>query len=361
MKVWFDARMLGFSGIGTQVEHTLSELIRRKQPVTIPIGRKDQLEKLLPNYTGEVIEFTKPIYSLSEQIQFPKPPSDAILHIPHYAAPIRWLSKSVVMVHDLIHLQSDEFSAPHLRLYAWFVLKTVAKRAKAIITVSNYTKDCLIERFPEAADRVTVIHNGIDHNVFFPAGGREIADFKKKFDLPDSFFLCVGIGKRHKNVDFVIRSLSALWKNSEIDLPLVLAGTGGSIPNYVQEAIRETDVSSFVKVMPFLDESELRELYSSATALIMPSLIEGFGFPAVEAMACGTPVIVSNRASLPEICGKAGLYFDSEDETDLQEKIIELVKRPSLADRMVAAGINQSSRFTWKEHVDLLISVYRSL
>ncbi|MBW7856780.1 MAG: glycosyltransferase family 4 protein [Leptonema sp. (in: Bacteria)] len=361
MKIWFDARMLGFSGIGTQVEHTLSELIRRNDPVTVPIGSSEKIRKLIPSYDGEVIEFTKPIYSLSEQIQFPKLPKNTILHIPHYAAPIRWLSRSVVMVHDLIHLQSDEFSAPHFRAYAYMLLRSVANRAKSIITVSNYTRDCLVEKFPKAANRITVIHNGIDHKVFYPSTGKEVAAFKNKFNLPELFFLCVGIGKRHKNVDFVIRALSALWKNSEIDIPLVLAGTGGSVPGYVQQAIRATGSSSFIQVMPFLDESELRALYSSATALIMPSLIEGFGFPAVESMACGTPVIVSNRASLPEICGKAGLYFNPEDESDLQEKIVELTRRPSLADRMVASGINQSARFTWQEHVDLLISVYRSL
>lgn len=361
MKILFDARMLGFSGIGTQVEHTLSELIRRQEPLTIPIGSREKIRKIIPSYEGEIIEFTKPIYSLSEQIHFPKLPKDAILHIPHYAAPVRWLSRSVVMVHDLIHLQSAEFSAPHFRAYAWMLLRLVANHAKAIITVSNYTRDCLLERFPKAANRVRVIHNGIDHEVFYPSTGKEVATFKKEFNLPESFFLCVGIGKRHKNVDFVIRALSALWKSSEIDVPLVLAGTGGEVPIYIQEAIQATDSSSFITVMPFLSEAELRALYSSATALIMPSLIEGFGFPAIEAMACAIPVIVSNRASLPEICGKAGLYFNPEDESDLQEKIVELTRRPSLADRMVAAGINQSARFTWQEHVDLLISVYRSL
>jgi glycosyltransferase involved in cell wall biosynthesis len=366
-KVWYDARMLGFSGIGTQVKHTLEELLRRQDPETVPVGNARTLYSYFPEFKGRVVEFSAPVYSIKEQILFPSPGKDAILHIPHYAAPVRFLSQSVVVVHDLIHLQSDEFAAPHFRLYARTLLGRVAAKAAAIVTVSDYTRNCLLERYPHAADRTTVIHNGIDHSIFRPASGKEIAGFRKRYGLPDQYLLCVGIGKRHKNVDFLIRSLAPLWNSKKgsgkkvLSLPLVIGGTGGMLPDYVQRAVMETGVQSHVIVLPHLQEQEMRAMYSAARCLIMPSLLEGFGFPVVEAMACGTPVLSSNRASLPEIAENAALYFDPTNEEDLREKLMELLKRPALIDRMVMQGVKRASRFTWKEHVDLLMAVYHRL
>src|SRR5690606_34667768 len=104
-----------------------------------------------------------------------------------------------------------------------------------------------------------------------------------------------------------------------------------------------------------------RPLYSAASCLRMPSLLEGFGFPVAEAMACGTPALSSNRASLPEIGENAALYSDPTDEEDLRAKSMELLKRPALADRMAMQGVKRAARFTWEEHVDLLTAVYRRL
>lgn len=367
MKVWYDARMLGFSGIGTQVQHTLAGLFQRTNPETVPVGNAATVRRFFPEFEGSVVEFDAPIYSIKEQIRFPAPDKGAILHIPHYAAPVRLLSRSVVVVHDLIHLQSDEFAAPHFRMYARTLLNRVAAKAAAIVTVSNYTRNCLLERYPHAADRTTVIHNGIDHSLFYPATGKEMTQFRKRYNLPGQYLLSVGIGKRHKNVDFLIRALAPLWKDSGTAgkkaalLPLVIAGTGGTLPHYVQQAVTETGVQSHIIVMPRLEEQELRPLYSAASCLLMPSLLEGFGFPVAEAMACGTPVLSSNRASLPEIGENAALYFDPTDEEDFREKLMELLRRPSLADRMATQGVKRAARFTWEEHVDLLTVVYRRL
>ena len=353
--------MIGFSGIGVQVQSTLSELLRRPAVDLTLIGDSSKLRPIFPEFQGKIVDSKLPIYSIREQIAFPGPEAGAILHIPHYAAPVRFLSRSVVMVHDLIHLQSDEFAAPHFRMYARFLLGRVAAKAKAIITVSNYTRDCLVSEFPKAADKTTVIHNGIDHSVFFPAEGKEIFEFRQRYHLPEQYLLCVGIGKRHKNVDFLIRALSLLWKNQSLALPLVIGGTGGSLPDYVADEVKKQNVQNHILTIPALEPAEMRALYSAATALIMPSLLEGFGFPVVEAMACGTPVLSSNRTSLAEIGETAAYFFDPVNEDDLRSKLTELLKRSAFAERMAMRGVAQASRFTWAEHVDLLLAVYRRL
>lgn len=361
MKIWFDARMLGFSGIGVQVEQSLRLLLKRRDRCVVPLGPERTIRQYFPDYAGPVIPFEAKIYGLREQLLYPAPDAGTLLHVPHYAAPIMHLGRSVVVVHDLIHLQSDEFRAARYRLYTTALLKAVTSRARAVIAVSHYTRNCLVERFPSVAARVHVIHNGIDHSLFRPVSLADVKAFRNLRSLPPEYLLTVGIGKRHKNLDFVVRSLAPLWKQGKLKMPLVMAGTGGTLPDYVSAAVRECNVADRIVLLPRLADRELGLMYRGARALIMPSLLEGFGFPVVEAMACGTPVLSSNRASLPEVGGDAALYFDPENAEDLREKLLNFLRLPSLGKAMSERGKRNASRYTWQEHVALLMSLYNRL
>ncbi|MCB1139115.1 MAG: glycosyltransferase family 4 protein, partial [Leptospiraceae bacterium] len=304
--VLFDARMLGYSGIGTQVQSVLDLLIDRPEVQLTLAGHPETIQKSLPDFSGEIRPFTAPIYSIREQLTFPAPRKGEIIHSPHYNGALKYLRRSLVVVHDLIHLDSQEFSNPIYRFYASFFLRQVSAKAAAIATVSDYSRTRLEQNFPAAANRVQTIHNGINHRLFRPAAARTVADFRRKYQLKRPFALCVGIGKKHKNVDFVVRSLNTLWDGG-LELDLCIAGTGGKLPAYLKEAILESHKER-VRILPFFEMAELPILYSSATMFIMPSLLEGFGFPLAEAMACGTPVLSSNRSSLPEVGGDVPIY-----------------------------------------------------
>ena len=357
MKITFDARMIRNSGIGTQVFHVIRELADKTNIDLSLIGNPSEIYMVLPEFRGKIIPFNAEIYSPKEQIFFPHI-SGGLLHIPHYNAPIKKLKDSLVVVHDLIHLQSEEFKSPKFRVYAGFMLGRVAKKARYIITVSEYTKQQMIRTFPACTGKISVIHNGLDHSVFKIQKKNEIRAFKKKYSLPDQFFLTVGIGKRHKNIDFVIRSLSPLWKNKSLKKDLVMAGTGGSLPDYVSDEIKKNGVGDFIKLTPFFDTEELPLLYASADALIMPSLLEGFGFPVIEAMACGTPVLSSDRTSLPEIAGDAAMYFNPENEESLADAVRMFLSRPPVRKKMTALGLKQAKKFSWEKHVKELIEIY---
>ena len=348
------------SGIGTQVLYVLKELVKKQNLDLDLIGNPADIYRILPEFEGKVVPFTADIYTASEQIFFPKI-KEGLLHIPHYNAPISQLNRSLVVVHDLIHLQSEEFKNPKFRIYAGFILGMVARKAKYIVTVSEYTKQEMIKRFPAAIDKISVIQNGLDHSLFRPQKDRDIQDFKKKYTLPDHFFLTVGIGKRHKNIDFVIRSLAPLWKAKTIKQELVMAGTGGRIPDYVRKEIDENGVDQFINLMPYLSSEELPLLYASADALIMPSLLEGFGFPVIEAMACGTCVLSSDRSSLPEIAGDAAFYFNPEDSASLSQSVQEFLSNSEERKKILANGIKQSKRFSWVKHAEELIKIYREI
>ncbi|HBS04343.1 MAG TPA: hypothetical protein DEA96_05225 [Leptospiraceae bacterium] len=358
--VLFDARMLGFSGIGTQVFSVLNLLIHRPEVRLTLAGNRDTIQKYLPDFSGEIRPFNAGIYSIREQLQFPAPRKGEIIHSPHYNAALKYLRRSLVVVHDLIHLDSQEFSNPVYRLYASFFLRQVASRAGSIATVSDHSRDRMIENFPRSKTRISTIYNGIDHALFKVPSSKDVVAFKKKYKLKKPFALCVGIGKKHKNVDFVVRSLKTLW-DGDLDLDLCIAGTGGKLPGYLADALKDFEHASRIRILPFFENSELPLLYASSDIFIMPSLLEGFGFPLAEAMACGVPVVSSNRSSLPEVGGDVPLYFDPEHESELREAVLRILENKSIRSRMKKEGPVQARNFTWKSHVDSLIPLYESI
>lgn len=358
--VLYDARMLGFSGIGTQVYSVLKLLIHRQDVQLTLAGNPDTIQKYLPDFHGEIRPFTASIYSPGEQLSFPAPRKGEIIHSPHYNGALRYLGRSLVVVHDLIHLESQEFSHPFYRLYASFFLKQVASRAGSIVTVSDHSRDRMVLRFPASGNKIRTVYNGIDHTLFRPIPSRKVNEFKKMYQLQRPFALCVGIGKKHKNVDFVVRSLQTLWDGG-LDLDLCIAGTGGKLPGYLKEALADFPHSRRIRILPFFELEELPVLYSAASMFIMPSLLEGFGFPLAEAMACGTPVLSSNRSSLPEVGGDVPIYFNPEEESELREGVLRVIENPSIAKRMKKEGPLQASSFTWESHVDSLIPLYTNV
>ncbi len=361
LKLTYDARMLFSSGIGTQVQN-VTKLLSQNEHIDLHLfGNQNEINSFLPDFQGKITDWNAPIYSIKEQFSIPDPGKDSILHIPHYNASIRYLNRSIIVVHDLIHLQSEEFASIQYRLYTNTLLSLIAKKALRIITVSETTKQEYIMRYPAAEKKIDVIHNGLDHTLFYPPDKKLLNKFKKKYTLPDQFILIVGIGKKHKNVDFVIRTLAPLWKSHKLKMPLVLGGTGGVIPEYIAREIQINRLENHIIALPRLSVTELSLMYGAARILIMPSLLEGFGFPVIEAMACGTPVLCSNASSLPEIAGNAALLFDPRSSADLTNNLLQLLENQKLATDMKNKGITRASHFSWQKHISELIKVYYSV
>jgi glycosyltransferase involved in cell wall biosynthesis len=358
LKIYFDARMLGHSGIGIQIEEVLSRLVDNPEIDLCLIGDKDKIHQYFPNIDN-IKNFRASIYSLKEQIFFPSRDSNlGLFHFPHYNAPIKHLKNSIVVIHDLIHLDSEEFNKPHYRIYAKTLIQQIVNKARAIITVSEYTKKRLMEEFKTTKNNIYLIHNGINRDIFYPASLKEIRDFRKKYQLPERYFLVVGIGKKHKNLDGLILALKKLWKQELLNIPLVVAGTNQKIPEYVKELITD-DIKNRIIFLPFIPKDQLRILYSSAFLFIMPSKLEGFGFPLLEAMACGVPTISSNRASLPEISQNATIYFDPYSPEDIMNCIMKVSKDKKIRESLIEKGKKQVLKYDWDVHVQKLIKIYK--
>ncbi len=214
------------------------------------------------------------------------------------------------------------------RVYGWTV-----RKSRIVITISEHAREALIERLGLEPERVRAIHLAVDHERF-TAGGRP----------RDSFLLYPANGWPHKNHARLFEAF-ALARRERPELRLVLTGAGHerlSLP----EAVESRGHVSL---------DELAELYRTASALVYPSLYEGFGIPCLEAMACGCPVACSRVASLPEICGDAAVYFDPESVEDIARGIDEVLTSPP------GGGLERAARFTWDDCARRHDAVYREL
>jgi len=286
------------------------------------------------------------IYSAREQWEIPRAfgrTRARLLFVPHYNVPVSAVARSVVTIHDLIHLKFPQFlPSKGALLYANLFLRHVVPRARAILTVSEHSRRDLVETLGLPESRITVTPLGFAPQ-FRPRDPEEIAEALSRLGLAAGYLLYVGNLKEFKNVPLLVRAYRELRQKSDGLPPLVLVGRN-SIAGF-EEVIRE---AGGVRWLPEVRREDLPLVYGGAMALVFPSLYEGFGLPPLEAMACGTPVICSNRASLPEVVGDAALLIDPLSLEDLQAAMVRVAGDAGLRQALREAGLARSRRFTWR-------------
>ena len=313
MRVVIDGRKIADYGIGTYIRG----LLRGLQD----LGGNDEYIVLAPESAKALIPFEHvisdaPKYSLREIVAIGaavRRLAPDVFHAPHYVIPVT-STPTVVTIHDLIHLHLKN---PVKRAYAWTMLRRAAKQT--VVTVTHAMKQ-EIETTLGARD-VIVTPNGVDPR-FTPDGRR----------APGEYFLFVGNDKPHKNV----ATLVAAYERAKLSAGLVLAGA-----EFSRYRTRAAPAG-------FVDEYELAALYRGAIALVIPSIEEGFGLPAVEAMACGTAVITSNAPALVEITGDAALHVDARDAGAIAAAMTRVANDGTLRADLASRGIARARRFTWR-------------
>lgn len=322
MKVVVDARMITHGGIGTYLQQLLMKLEHSSY----------ECFPLLPE------QMASSIYSVREQFELPfKIPSCDLFWAPHFNIPILPIcaKQRIVTIHDLFHLDHLAQFSFSKRLYAKLMMAQAVRRADWMITVSEFSKKRLLTYFPEAKEKVEVIHSGCDH--LSPLERKPV----EGLSLP--FFLFVGNLKPHKNLPIILEALQN-WEGFD----LVVAGKMEGFIHGVDRKALEKKYPSLKGRIHFLgkiSDAELSWLYTHAEALIFPSLYEGWGLPPLEAMHLGCPVIASTAASIPEACGEAASYFDPHNVGELCEKIAEL---PKIRNRLIESGKKRATGFTWE-------------
>lgn len=288
-----------------------------------------------------IVHCGAPVYGLREQIELPlRVPRDADLYwATHYNVPLALRKPLVVTMHDAAHLRLPEYTTKSLRhAYARFMFKAALARASAIVCNSEFTRRELLELVGSPAAPITVVHMGIDESWF--QRDESLAP------VEPPYFVFVGNLKPHKNV----RTLLAAFRNLEGQVAerLVIVGKADRLMTPDTSVLDEiTSLGERVVMAGELADDQLRALVRSATALIMPSLYEGFGFPPLEAMAAGCPAIVARSASLPEVCGDAAVYFDARDAGQLSQAMLKLAKDAQLRCKLVERGRAHARAFNW--------------
>src|SRR5258706_406177 len=354
IRVGLDVRMIENSGIGTTIRELLDHWDETQKKHLTLFGSFDWTESC-PSVRVKV---SFPIYSLRQHWEYPRILNShplTFFHMPHYDVPLGYKKPFVATVHDLIHVLFPQYSTkPFSRIYSQFLLKHVAKNAKRIIVVSENTKKDLLQLFPEAASKTVRIYSCVDSN-FQPIEGYLRQQTLKKYNLKQGYLLYVGNLRKSKNTMGLLKVYEMLRFMRSFCPDLVLVGK-----NFYPE-FKKGIFQKGVRHIGSVDREDLPALYSGASLFVFPSLYEGFGLPPLEAMACGTPVAVSNVASLPEVCGEAAAYFDPNSTQDVVKKINELLDLTSARKKLVEKGFENIKRFDLKKYAADVWNLYEEV
>jgi glycosyltransferase involved in cell wall biosynthesis len=245
--------------------------------------------------------------------------------------------RHVVTIHDAAVFAGPEWFSMAFRLYYRALLPRLGRRAERVITSSEFSRGELVRHRVAPAERIEVIPCGVGaaFRQGAPAG---------RWAASRPFVLALGLGNPRKNVARVVRAWGLVPARVRSGVRLLVAGSGGPFPR-----AEEIPLPEGVEAIGRVGEDELPGLYGAAEAFVYPSLHEGFGLPPLEAMACGTPVLASRAASIPEVCGDAAEYVDPLDERSIAAGLEAVLADEALRSRLRAAGVARAARFRWDE------------
>ena len=286
-----------------------------------------------------------------------------VLHSPAYIAPLNSPCPAVVTVHDITYFLYPQHFASWWVAYMKAVMPPVLRSAAAIICGSQHSKADIVRTYRVPAGKVHVIPYGIDSR--FSPSAKLDPHWATQLNIRPEYVLHVGELSHRKNIPNLLRAVARLRDRGEWGKrQVVLAGSespGMLGASEIHEAIREKGLSEIVILAGRVPDEQLAGLYTSASLLVMPSLYEGFGFPILEAMASGTPVIASNTSSLPEVAGDAAILVPPHDEAALADAIRDVLSQVQTAEELRRRGVVQSKRFNWAHTAEETARIYHSV
>lgn len=297
-----------------------------------------------------------------EQVSFPKATRKVnVAHVPYFAPPFFFPVPLVVTVHDLIPFTLPVYGQSLRRRIYNLLIAQALKRVQAVIAVSHHCKSDIVRILNFPQEKIRVIYEAAGEGCR-PATPGEIKRVKEKYRLPEKYLLYLGGFDRRKNLGLLFQALARL-RHSRLLIVL-----GGPLPRREtliypdpRRLAREAGIEHQVRFIDWVPEEDKPALYSGATLFLYPSLYEGFGLPPLEAMACGTPVIVSNSSSLPEVVGEGGILLDPQDIEAWAVAIQRLIANEDERRELAARAQNQAHRFSWQKAAEETRAVYEAI
>jgi glycosyltransferase involved in cell wall biosynthesis len=288
-----------------------------------------------------------------------------LFHSPDFVLPPTGHVSTILTVHDLSFLRLPQFFVAGFREYLEGAVTRAVKRAGHILADSECTRRDLVELMGVEPDRVTVLYPGVELRFQPVKDDGILSRVRKRYSLPGRFVLGLSTLQPRKNFEGLIAAfghlLAARGAEPEfMDLALVIGGGKGWMHEGLEPMAERLGLAGRVHFVGYVEDEDLPALYSLASVFAFPTWYEGFGLPALEAMACGTPVVAADNSSLPEVVGEAGLLVDAGDPEALSEALARLLTDGELEVHLILAGRRQARRFTWEGAARQLLGLYRS-
>lgn len=264
----------------------------------------------------------------------------------------------VLTVQDIQHEYFPQFFSPEVLAWRQANFKPSALKARHIITASEYTRRTVIEKYGLSPQKITAIRYGIGSQFTTPVSAERVEQIRQKYHLPPQFIYYPANFWAHKNHPRLFEALVRLKEHYGLTGQLVLSGIFQGQAD-LSALITRMGLTDQVQVLGYLPAQDLPALYTAATALVFPSLFEGFGLPVLEAMACGCPVICANTTSLPELAGEAALLVNPLDVAQMAESIYNVLNQPSLRHTLQTKGWQQAQAFSWTHTAQETARIYR--
>jgi glycosyltransferase involved in cell wall biosynthesis len=269
-------------------------------------------------------------------------------------------TKKVITLHDLSFMIFPNLYSPKGRFWHQVVnVRKMISQFDKVIAVSEHTRNDIINILNVPAEKVHRIYPGVDYDFFSNISAEEKSLVKKKYSLPDKYILSLAALEPRKNIEMVVDAFAEFARNS--DYHLVLAGASQGSEKRINELILKRGLKDKVHILGYVPNGDKPVLYQFASCFVYPSFYEGFGFPPLEAMSCGTPVIASYSSSLSEICGNAALLIDPHNLEELIEAFRHVLNDRRFSDKMAERGKTQSRLFTWEKSAQETLSLFQSL
>lgn len=365
MRIGVDARKIKDFGIGVYIQNLVKNLLLldKENKYILFFDPADIDDFSFPQTRVEKVINRSGKYSLGEHFtlswQSRRKKVD-LFFSPHYVMPVFLNCLKVVTIHDLIHLKFPEFLPRRgAHLYARLMFRQTARAADRIITDSHHTKSDICRILKADPRRIEVVYPALDEAFFGSENPEEIKQLKEKWGVKKDYILYLGSEKPHKNLKNALLAFSKLA--GKTDLTFVIRGADLKKNESLGQMSTSFDLEERVTFLDFIPKKELPFLYRGAKLLVFPSLYEGFGLPVLEAMACGCPVVASDAASLPEVCGEAAYYIDPYSIESIAEGIYKVISDQNLRKTLIGRGLERAKLFSWEKAAKRVLNIFEDV
>ena len=364
MRIGIDARILGYrqGGIAQYTTHLLTALSTidpRTDYYVLHSRRERDRRRFGPNFHSVTL-WTPPHHRLerwSLGIEVSRLGLD-LLHSPDFIPPAFGARRFVITVHDLNFIYYPQFLTVESRRYYADQIAWAVHKAHHILTVSEATRRDVIRLLNVPPEKVTTIHLAADP-AFRPLPRPMVLETLNRYGLRPGYLLFVGTLEPRKNLPGLFTAYRRLLDRGVTDAPLVIVGGRGWLYEEVFTSMEDLRLTDRVRFLDTVPNADLPSLYNGASLFALPSFYEGFGLTALEAMACGVPVVVSNRGSLPEMVGEAGVQVDPDDPEGIAEGMATVLCDPGLRQQLERLGKARATAFSWDRTARGTLEVYR--